>query len=281
MYLGSCITCNPDDSTWQYWIDGNTQEKKSMVSLKIGNNELQGIDLVIFDKDGTLIELNPYWGKVTYMRADTIADYFELKSEHVPALASVMGVDPHTNRLKACGPVGVKKREVVMKAAEDYLLSLGYNNPHDLCAAAFEDVDRVSLAIVDKLVYAIPGTERLLKGLHEKGCKIAVATSDRTERAKLAMNHLHLLRYIDIIVGADCIVSPKPDPETVFVILDKLNCSRLNTVIVGDTDVDMELGVRSGVKACIGVFSGTAPKEALIQKTPYIINNVGLIEVGE
>jgi phosphoglycolate phosphatase len=252
-----------------------------MVSLKIGNKILHDIDLVIFDKDGTLIELNPYWVKITYMRAETIADYFDLNHVNVQSLASVMGVDTITNRLKECGPVGVKKREIVMKAAIDYLLSLGYNNPHDLCAAAFEDVDRISLAIFDKIVHAIPGTEKVLKELHEKGCKIAIATSDRTDRARLAMKHLNILQYMDIIVGADCIVSPKPDPETVSFILEKLNCNHLNTVVVGDTDVDMELGVRSGVKACIGVFSGTAPKDVLIQKTPYVIKNIGLIQVGK
>lgn len=252
-----------------------------MVSLKIGNNILHGIDLVIFDKDGTLIELNPYWGKVTWLRAETIAHDFTLGDEHIPALVSAMGVDITTNRLKECGPVGVKKREVVMKAASDYLLSLGYNDPDARCTAAFEEVDRISLGIFDSLVHAIPGTERVLKELHENGCKIAIATSDRTARARLAMDHLHLLHYIDIIIGADSIVSPKPDPETVSCILKQLNGNLLHTVVVGDTEVDMELGIRSGVKACIGVFSGTLSKDALLKKTPYIIDNIGLIEVSK
>jgi len=252
-----------------------------MVSLKIGNNLLHEIDLVIFDKDGTLIELNQYWVKVTFMRAETIAHYFTLNEENVQTLASVMGVDTITHRLKECGPVGVKKREDVMKAAEDYLLSLGYNNPRDLCTVAFEEVDQISLSIFDKIVHAIPGSERVLMDLHANGCKIAIATSDRTARARLAMEHLNFLQYIDIIVGADCIVSPKPDPEIVFFILEKLNCNPRNTVVVGDTDVDMELGIRSGVRASIGVFSGTALKEVLIQKTPYVLNNIGLIEVGK
>ncbi len=252
-----------------------------MVSLKIGKTIIYEIDLVIFDKDGTLIDINPYWVKMTYMRAETIANYFGLNDGDVQTLASLMGVDPITNRLKECGPVGVKKREIVMKAAEDYLVSLGYNNSHVVCTAAFDDVDRISLALFDEIIHAIPGTERVLKELHENGCKIAVATSDRTARARLAMKHLNILQYIDIIVGADCIVSPKPDPETVSFILKKLNCDHLHTVVVGDTDVDMELGVRSGVKACIGVFSGTAPKDVLIRKTPYVIDNIGLIEVDK
>jgi len=250
-----------------------------MVSLKIANNILNGIDLVIFDKDGTLIELNTYWAKMTCLRAETIAKYFTLNKANVQNLVSAMGVDTITMHLKECGPVGVKKREVVMKAAVDYLISLGYSDPHDLCGTAFEEVDKESLKIFDDLIHAIPGTEQILKELHEHGCKVAIATSDRAARAKLAMEHLNFLPYIDIIVGADNIVSPKPDPEIVTYILKKLNCNHMRTVVVGDTDVDMELGVRSGVKACIGVFSGTTPRDVLIQKTPYVINNVGQIEI--
>jgi phosphoglycolate phosphatase len=251
-----------------------------MVSLKIGNNLIPDVDLVIFDKDGTLIELNQYWVKMSYMRAETIARSFNLDKNDVQSLASAMGVDITTNRLRESGPVGVKKREVVMQAAVDYLRSLDCHDPVARCTAAFEDVDRLSLTMIDQLVRVIPGTERILGELQKNGCKIAIATSDRTPRARLAMEHLNLLRYIDIIVGADSIVLPKPDPETVLVILKKLNCSPAHTVVVGDTDVDMELGLRSGVKACIGVFSGTASKEILMQKTPYVIDNIGLIEVN-
>lgn len=250
-----------------------------MVSLKIGKDLISSIDLVIFDKDGTLIDVHQYWVEMSVLRAETIARHFHLGGADVRALASAMGVDTATGRIKESGPVGLKKREIVMQAAVDYLSSLGHHDSMTCCTAAFEEVDRLSLTLFDKLIREITGTERLLRELHENGCKVALATSDRTSRANLAMEHLDLLKYIDCIVGADAIVSPKPDPETVSVILKKLRCSLPHTVVVGDTDVDMELGVRSGVKASIGVFSGTAPKEVLMKKTPYVIDNVGLIEV--
>jgi len=250
-----------------------------MVSLKIGNDLLEDIDLVIFDKDGTLIELNHYWVKMTRLRAETIARLFNLNEGNIRSLISAMGVDAASERLKQCGPVGVKKREEVMKAATDYLTSIGYKNPTDLCIDAFDEVDRVSLTIFDRLVHAIPGSERLLKELHENGCKIAIATSDRTSRARLAMEHLNLLQYIDNITGADSIVLPKPDPETVTSILKKLDGDPNHTIVIGDTEVDLELGVKSGVRACIGVFSGIVPRKVLVKKTRYVIDHVGLIEV--
>ncbi len=251
-----------------------------MVSLKIGKDLIPSVDLVIFDKDGTLIDVHQYWVEMSFLRAETIARHFHLDETDVRNLASAMGVDTATGRIKESGPVGLKKREIVMQAAIDYLQARGHRDSTADCTAAFEEVDRLSLTMFDKLIKEIPGTEKLLRELHENGCKIAIATSDRTPRAKLAMEHLDFLKYIDIIVGADAIVSPKPDPETVTVILEKLWCSHGNTVVVGDTDVDMDLGVRSGVKACIGVFSGTTSKEELMKKTPYVIENVGLIEVN-
>lgn len=252
-----------------------------MVSLKIGNTHLNGINLVIFDKDGTLIDLNQYWVKITRLRAEEIAKMFALNEESILTLVSVMGVDIKAGQIKACGPVGKKKREVVMKSAEDYLASLGYDNPHNSCVTAFEDVDIKSISMFDELIHPLPGTERVIKDLHKNGCKIAIATSDRTERAKLAMEHLNLIHFIDLIVGADRITAPKPDPETITYILNKLEGNPKNTVVIGDTEVDMELGIRSGVKACIGVHSGSVPKESLMQKTPYVIKNVGLIEVDK
>jgi phosphoglycolate phosphatase len=250
-----------------------------MVTLKIGNDLIPDVDLVIFDKDGTLIDVHQYWVEMSFLRAEIIARQFHLGENDVRSLASAMGVDIATGRIKATGPVGLKKREIVMQAAVDYLRNHGIAESTAACAEAFEEVDRISLAMLDRLIQIIPGTENLLRDLHRNGCKIALATSDRTPRAKLAMQHLDLLRYIDIIVGADAIAAPKPDPETVTLILEKLRCTPGNTVVVGDTDVDMELGIRSGVKACIGVFSGTASKEMLLQKTPYVTGNVSLIEV--
>jgi phosphoglycolate phosphatase len=251
-----------------------------MVSLKIGKALIPSVDLVIFDKDGTLIDVHQYWVEMSYLRARIIARQYNLDENDIRALASAMGVDTATGRIKESGPVGLKKREVVMQAAVDYLSSRGHRNSTADCTAAFEEVDRLSLTMFDNLIREIPGTKKLLRELHENGCKIALATSDRTSRAKLAMEHLDLLNDIDLIVGADAIASPKPDPETVTVILEKLRCSPGNTVVIGDTDVDMELGVRSGVKASIGVFSGTASKEALLKRTPFVIENVGLIEVN-
>lgn len=250
-----------------------------MVSLTIGTNHIPDVRLAIFDKDGTLIELHKYWSKVSWKRAETIAGKFHLGDDDIRNLVSAMGVDPATNLLKQSGPVGVRKREFVMQAAEDYLVAAGHADPHEACYAAFEEVDRMTIKMFDELVHPIPGTGRLLKDLHESGCKVAIATSDRTARAELAIQHLNLLQYIDLIVGADRINVPKPDPETVTYILDTLHGDLQSTVVIGDTDVDMELGIRSGVKACIGVCSGTVPCEDLRKKTPYVIENVGHISV--
>ena len=40
-----------------------------MIKLEINGATLENIGLIIFDKDGTLFELYPYWSKVAMRRA--------------------------------------------------------------------------------------------------------------------------------------------------------------------------------------------------------------------
>ena len=43
-----------------------------MISLTVNNSKINNIDTVLFDKDGTFIDLHYFWGKMTTMRCDEI-----------------------------------------------------------------------------------------------------------------------------------------------------------------------------------------------------------------
>lgn len=49
------------------------------------------------------------------------------------------------------------------------------------------------------------GLFELFEGLKKPSCFIAIATTDRTERARLAMRHIGVGDSIDFIVGADSV----------------------------------------------------------------------------
>ena len=250
-----------------------------MATITIPGHTFRNIDLVIFDKDGTLMELHHYWSEMCILRADRITERLDLSKEEWRALLYAMGVDAVKKRLQPEGPVGIKKREVVMQAAVDYLASVGHNDTSSICYEVFEEVDAFSANILERLVIPIPGAGDCIQQIKTSGCKSAIATTDRSYRASLAMDILGFGKSMDIIVGADCVSETKPSPEMVYYILDKLGVDRSRALMVGDASTDVDMGKRAGMAGTIGVLTGQTSRDVLEKYTPYIVGSVADIKV--
>lgn len=250
-----------------------------MVNIKVNNQMIEGIDLVIFDKDGTLMDLYHYWSQMVGLRAEFICQELKLDMTHHNNLLYRMGVDSKIGKLRPEGPVGLKKREIVLQAAVDYLASIGYPETFDLCFEAFKEVDRLSSENLRQFIRPIDGANNIVNTLSENGCKIAIATTDVTERAKLAMEFLGIADKIDFIAGSDMVSNSKPDPEMVYVILNTLNIDRSNAVIVGDAITDVQLGINANLKASIGVLTGLSSYMQLKIITSHVINEVSDMKI--
>ena len=232
---------------------------------------------MIFDKDGTLIDLYNYWSNMIRYRAELICKELDLDKTDEKRLMYEMGVDLDTKSLRPKGPVGVKKREVVMQAAVDYLASIGCEGKTEMCFGIFKTVDDLSFKKFDEIIKPINGCYNLINALKKNHCKIAIATTDRTERAKLAMDFIKLGNSIDIIIGADCVKKAKPAPDMVNRICNNLEISKSNSVMVGDAVTDIQMGKNSNLKASIGVCTGITPKVKLLEITKYVSDSISEI----
>lgn len=252
-----------------------------MVRIKVGGNTIENIDLVIFDKDGTIIELYHYWSRMVYFRASFICERLGLDKSHIRGLSYAMGVDTDKGKLKPEGPVGLKKREIVMSEAMAYLKNLGFEDTETLCTDVFKEVDVYSQNNLKDFIKPIDGAIELIKTLNSKGCKIAIATTDISERARLAMDYLCLEKYVHLIVGAEMVKRPKPDPDQIFFALDFFNCKKDNAIMVGDALSDVEMGLNAGIKGSIGLLTGFGTYEEFIKITPYVVTDISYIKVIE
>jgi phosphoglycolate phosphatase len=251
-----------------------------MISLRVGDTVIDGIRVMIFDKDGTLMELHHYWTAMVELRARMICERLGLEDLHIKKIAFQMGADLDSARLRPQGPVGLKKREIVMQSAIDYLTGLGLNNTYNLCFEVFAEVDDISSRDLRTFVRPISGAETLVRSASQRGCKIAIATTDRRERAKLAMDFLGFGDVVDMVVGADDVSKPKPDPEQIELILRNFSIDRDQAVMVGDALTDVQMGINAGVKASIGVLTGFATAAQLQAITPYIASDVSEIQIS-
>lgn len=250
-----------------------------MTTLLVDENTIRDVGLVVFDKDGTLIELYQYWSQMVALRARLICEALGIGAEHQAGLRWALGVDEKAGRLRPEGPVGLKKREIVIQAAVDYLAGAGLRDARAVCAAAFERADEESICSLERFVRPTPGAATLVDALHSNGCRIAVATVDISRRAQLAVDWLGVGDKIDLVVGADQVARPKPAPDMIYLILKTLDIEPSRAVMVGDALTDIQMGLKASLKASIGVLSGFATAAQLRTLTPFVAKDASEITV--
>jgi len=235
-------------------------------------------NLFIFDKDGTLIDIHYYWGGMVKLRAEAIINRYispKLQPKVKKELMSAMGIDIVSGKIKTNGPVGLKSREHVTLCAFN-ILNKYISADLYMVSDIFVEIDHYSKSILSELVKPLPGAKDLLRYLKGKNFKIALATTDLTKRAILAMEIIGLDSYFDYIVGADSVKNPKPSPDLVNLIADKCKCNRDEIVVIGDSIADLEMSKSSNV-TFVGVMTGLYSEEFL-DSSEIIVNTLNEIK---
>ena len=84
---------------------------------------LPDVEAVIFDKDGTLIDVHHYWTSMLKIRAKLIVKKYKLNGRVKDELMDAMGIDVGTGKIKVNGPVGIKPRSFIVSVATEVLNS--------------------------------------------------------------------------------------------------------------------------------------------------------------
>ena len=120
-------------------------------------------------------------------------------------------------------------------------------------------------------VEPFPGIREALAELHASGMAIAVVTAKNRLRFDRAVDHAGLGDVIDVaICYEDADGKVKPDPAPVLRACERLGVSPARAVMVGDTPVDMEAGLRAGT-AAVGVAWGASGIDLLVQAGAHAV----------
>ncbi|BCB95621.1 phosphoglycolate phosphatase [Dissulfurispira thermophila] len=186
------------------------------------------IKLIIFDLDGTIIDssiditnainyaIEPYG-----IKPITVQETISLVGEGITRLIEKIIV----------GSQSSENREQTRKIDRDILVErfLAYYSAH----------------LVDKTTI-YPRVRETLKTLRDY--KKAVISNKREVLSTKILHALGLLEYLDIVVGSDTTPERKPSPVPILYVLSKLNIKTEETVIVGDSNFDIEAGKAAGIK---------------------------------
>lgn len=111
--------------------------------------------------------------------------------------------------------------------------------------------------------------QTLIRG-KQAGLPTALITSKNREEIANTIPRLGIEPYVDLIVSADDVGCPKPDPEGVLFALSSLKLRAERTTFIGDTVHDMRAGKSAGVRCC-AVTWGAGPRPLLLAENPDLL----------
>ena len=107
---------------------------------------------------------------------------------------------------------------------------------------------------------------------HFRDKKQAICSNKPEDFVRRILVSLECQHLFDAILGGDSLKSKKPDPEGLNHILEQLNVSADEAVLIGDSPVDIETGKRAGVYTCVVNYGLGFAEEIAAAKPDCSIN---------
>lgn len=180
----------------------------------------KSIKLIIFDFDGTLVNLDVDYESTRIK----LTDYF-----------NKLGVDFYIR------PIYPK----ILSALTELKKTHSLQQIDDIKKTAFSLMDEEE---EESVVEEIEGATEILIKLRRKGIKVAIISLNGEKVIRKIIKKLGF-PDIDIIVGRDTTDFIKPDPKVGEYVLNKLKVKPNEVVLVGDTDYDIDLANKLKVKS--------------------------------
>lgn len=251
-----------------------------MINLKIRGKSFEDLDLLIFDKDGTLFELYPYWSKVALKRAELISKSMRIEdSSLIERIASDMGADLKNKKMNPSGPIGIYNRSYIQDLLYNALKKDGYPIEREMVLKAFKETDEYinQDRVLRSALVPVKGLIEFISKIDNR-CHCAICSYDLTDNLKHIAEMFNIDRNIDLFLGGDLIKYPKPDPWGAVKIMNELGVSPENTAFIGDSIFDMECGKNARCKYLINIISDISDMELLGKVSHISIKDFSIID---
>ncbi len=126
------------------------------------------------------------------------------------------------------------------------------------------------------------GTEETLSFIKSKYLKTALLTTKVQDQADKIIDHFYYRKYFDYVAGRRAGIKNKPDPEPLLNICKSLNVLPENTIMIGDSEMDIRCGKNAGAKTCAVTFGYRSRAQLESEKPDYMIDQlIELIKLAE
>jgi len=219
------------------------------------------IKAVLFDKDGTLFDVNRAWTRwsCTFLRELAGGD-----PRREAALAAAIGLDLAAGTVMPEG------------------LLAGPHTPRDVATALLPHLPGASLsAILTRMSAAsatVPPVEAaplapLMADLRQRGLVLGVVTNDMEAPARAHLRAAGIEGAFARVLGGDSGFAAKPAPDMLLAFCETLGLDPAGTLMVGDSAPDM-VAARAAGMARVGVLTGDAGRAQLAALAQAVLPSV-------
>jgi phosphoglycolate phosphatase len=233
------------------------------------------IRAILFDKDGTLVDLRATWVPRYRAAARSLARAAGRDESFALELLRRLGWDSHAGTLAADSPLLWATNRTIAErwAAEPELATLG---------GAGRDAVALALAELEDEVRHPPqplgDVEGLFARLAERGLRLGLATMDGEAAARRTAERLGIARHLDFVAGCDSGHGIKPEPGMVLAFCAAIGVHPPEVALVGDSPADLAMARAAGCGLAVGVGSGAAATTALAPLADRLVASVHELE---
>ena len=233
---------------------------------------------VLFDKDGTLLEFDPFWIAVSEFAVEQILTEYSLslslKGDCLTAIGLKDGV-VDTDGVLCKGTYG-EVAESIYTVLQNTGLSATPKDFEQVCIKAFhQNIEKGVVKPTSQKLY------QTLKTLKESGVVLAVVTSDDAHTTQICLKGLGIYHLFDKIYTDDGVCPHKPDPYYLNCFLKEYPFEKNQVVMVGDTLSDTTFAINGGIKS-VAIAKTPAQKQMLEKTATYIVEDISqLLDVIE
>jgi phosphoglycolate phosphatase len=223
-----------------------------LVTIRCKTQLFDPVQAVIFDKDGTLANAEEFLRNLAQRRARLI-------DAQIPGVQEplLMAFGIEGDRINPAGLMAVGTRLENEIAAAAYVAETGRDwvASLQLVRSAFEEADKYRSKKAEQTPLN-PGALALIQQLTQAGIKLAILSSDSAANVREFVETHELQPYFPALYGVDERYLAKSDPELIQQVLTDLAVAPEQILMVGDSQVDVQIAHDTAMAGCIGFTGG-------------------------
>lgn len=222
---------------------------------------------VLFDKDGTLIDVDGTWVPIY---RQMLCEQFGIAPAEANGMMERVGYDPDTD--------GFHANSILASGTTRQLIDYWWPDLSDEESDAkvrMIDVDYAPLSksLLKPLMPLVP----LLNELKTMKLHVGLATNDSHYSAVNHLSHLGIIELFDEVIAADTVATPKPSGDMIRKFAGSFNLKPSEIAMVGDNPHDIEEARNGGAGLAIAVLSGNASHEDIAHHADYTLESVAAL----